>query len=343
MKPFGRVHIKRWIGVFAALLAIDLRGAARDIAAPVAPPYAADRKLAVVDTVEITWHDAARNRDVPAKIYFPRDVAGKLPVIVFSHGLGGTREGYEYLGRQWAANSYISVHIQHAGSDASVWRDNPHPALAVVLAASFQNAVDRGLDVHFAIDQLANIEDDKPALKGRLDMTRIGVAGHSFGAQTALLSAGEHLGGTQLQMPVLNTLADARVVAVIAMSEPVLSITKENLDASYGKIGIPTFFMTGTKDDSPLRETMAPNRRLAYDHTAATPSLLLTLTGGDHFVFSGRSRGGRPLDPPQQKLVRIASTAFWDAYLKNDSTAKDWLLGDEFTQLINDQATFEHK
>ena len=27
------------------------------------------------------WHDAARDRDVPAKIYFPKDGAGPLPIV----------------------------------------------------------------------------------------------------------------------------------------------------------------------------------------------------------------------------------------------------------------------
>ena len=38
-------------------------------------------------------------------------------MIVFSHGLGGTRDGYEYLGRHWASYGYVSVHLQHKGSD----------------------------------------------------------------------------------------------------------------------------------------------------------------------------------------------------------------------------------
>src|SRR5262249_41499427 len=149
----------------------------------------------------------------------------------------------------------------------------------------------------------------------------------------ALLSAGEFLGGGQFSSPVLDTLLDNRITCVIAMSEPVLSTAAQSLDTSYGKIHVPAFFMTGTKDDSPVRETIAANRRLAYDHASATPDLLLILNGGDHFVFSGKPRS-RPLDAPQQKLIRIASTAFWDAYLKNDPAAREWLLGDSFKSVV---------
>src|SRR4051812_39599848 len=75
-----------------------------------------------VETLKLEWRDAKRQRDVPAKIYFPKDATGACPLIVFSHGLGGTRDGYEYLGRYWASHGYVSVHVQHLGSDDAVWR-----------------------------------------------------------------------------------------------------------------------------------------------------------------------------------------------------------------------------
>ena len=73
-----------------------------------------------VETASFDWTDAARNREVPVKIYYPKDGAGTCPLIVFSHGLGGSREGYEYLGRHWASHGYVSVHVQHKGSDTEV-------------------------------------------------------------------------------------------------------------------------------------------------------------------------------------------------------------------------------
>src|ERR1700722_18408724 len=75
-----------------------------------------------VDFVRHEWRDAKRERTVPVKIYFPKTGEGPFPVIIFSHGLGGSREGYEYLGRYWASHGYVSVHLQHAGSDSAVWR-----------------------------------------------------------------------------------------------------------------------------------------------------------------------------------------------------------------------------
>lgn len=64
----------------------------------------------------------SRERDVPIKIYLPAS-HDPAPVVLFSHGLGGTRKGCVYLGRHWSARGYVAVFLQHPGSDASVWKD----------------------------------------------------------------------------------------------------------------------------------------------------------------------------------------------------------------------------
>ena len=74
------------------------------------------------ETVEWTVRDAARDRDIPLRVYLPALRAAE-PVVLFSHGLGGSRDGCSYLGQHWAARGYVAVFLQHPGSDDSVWRD----------------------------------------------------------------------------------------------------------------------------------------------------------------------------------------------------------------------------
>ena len=279
--------------------------------------------MLTTEFVRVEWHDAARNRDVPAKIYFPTEGAGPFPVIIFSHGLGGTREAYEYLARQWAANGYVSVHLQHIGSDDSAWRGKDQPMQTMRQAANLQNSVDRPKDVQFAVELLIEIDKTDVKLKGRLDLDKLAIAGHSFGAQTAMLIAGQKLGGAFLASKV-GKLSDDRFKAALAMSESAPAL-RSQLDEIYGPIHIPTFFMTGTEDDSPLLDTKASERRLPFDHTNAHPTYLLILDGGDHMVFSGRIGQPRPTDAEHQKQIREDSTAFFDAYLKHDEAAKKWL------------------
>ena len=300
----------------------------RSVVAPIAPSYDTGRKLADVDTASIEWSDATRNRSVPAKIYFPiPGDAGRSPLIIFSHGLGGSREGYEYLGRQWAANGYVVVHLDHIGSDTDALR-GPRPLQSLRRAANLQNAIDRAKDVRFAIDQMASIGEKVPALRDRIAMDHIGVGGHSFGANTAMLVAGQTVGFGNAE-----SFADPRVKAVIAMSEPT-PFDHARLDDDYAAVKIPVFMMTGTEDDSPVGDTKAADRRLPFDHLKSDASLLI-LTGGDHMVFSGRLREPKPTDALQQKLIRFSSTAFWDAYMKSNTAARTWLEnGDGFRALL---------
>jgi len=282
------------------------------------------------------WKDARRGRLVPVKIYSPADAQGALPAIVFSHGLGGSRDGYEYLGRHWAGHGYVCVHLQHLGSDAGVWR-GARDAMGAMrkAAADLRNAVDRPRDVRFAIDQLARAGRDGPLLTGRVDLGRVGVAGHSFGAYTALASAGQAFGRRGL------TLADGRIKAAIPMSAPVPR--RGDLGRAFGGIRIPCLHMTGTRDRSIIGDTTPAQRRLPFDHSRACERYLVTFTGGDHMVFAGtRRRGDGGRDARFQDLIRQSTTAFWDAFLKGDAKAKAWLDG-RFGAVLGGDGAFEHR
>jgi predicted dienelactone hydrolase len=274
-----------------------------------------------VATVSYDWVDSARNRKVPVKIYYPEKGPGPFPVIVFSHGLGGSRDGYEYLGQRWASHGYVSVHVQHLGSDDAVWRGSKQPAQDLARAAAdTRNAVERPRDVSFAIDRVTALNRDVSPLKGRLDLSAIGMAGHSFGAWTTLAVAGQGLGPRQQA-----SLADPRVKAAIEMSAPVPR--NADLDRVYAKIKMPVLHMTGTLDDSPIGDTKAAERRVPFDHIQAPCQYLVIFQGGDHMIFAGQRRQASQgeKDPRFRDLILQGTTAFWDAYLKGDAAAKSWL------------------
>lgn len=294
--------------------------------------------LRPVETARFEWPDAPRQRTVPAKVYFPRDDSGPFPLIVFSHGLGGTREGYEYLGRHWASNGYVCVHLQHPGSDDSVWRGQGAESMKAMqqAAASPMNAIHRPLDVKFALDQLFKLNAEPGPWRGRMDTNRVGLAGHSFGAFTTLAVAGQVFG------PNDRSVRDARVKAGIAMSAPV---PRQHRDRAYRQIQIPLLHMTGTADSSAVGDTTIAERRIPFDQIDGAEQFLVTFTGGDHMVFSGRSglRGGRSKDAVFHGLIRQSTTAFWDAYLKEDAKAKDWLAKGGFAKALGADGVFEQK
>jgi len=85
--------------------------------------------LVVTDTDAVTVHDFSildrlRQREIPLRVFLPPG-RGPVPVVLFSHGLGGSRMGNEFLGRHWAARGFVVIFVQHPGSDDSVWRARP--------------------------------------------------------------------------------------------------------------------------------------------------------------------------------------------------------------------------
>jgi poly(3-hydroxybutyrate) depolymerase len=101
-------------------------------------------------SINLDWTDSARGRSVPARLYLPRAATAEQPVplIVFSHGLGGSRNGYTYLGTHWASQGFASLHLQHVGSDRSLWSSGSPFALASRLqdAANMTSALYSGHD-----------------------------------------------------------------------------------------------------------------------------------------------------------------------------------------------------
>jgi len=334
--------MKRFIclALLCSLFLPDLRAAETNSATPA---YKQTKGPSEVQTVRYDWLDQKRDRKVPVKIYCPTSGAGPFPVIIFSHGLGGSREGYEYLGRHWASHGYVCVHLQHIGSDSAVWSQGRLDQMMRNMekaAANLENITNRPLDVSFAIDQMEKINREDPALKGRLDLNRVGVAGHSFGAFTTLAVVGEVFiasGGREV------TFTDPRVKAAIPMSAPV-NRNWPGLLSGFNHIEVPCFHMTGTLDSSPIGQTEPKDRRVPYDLSKGADKFLVIFEGGDHMVFSGRGpmRGGRK-DELFQKYILMGSTAFWDAYLKNDEAAKAWLTGTGFKTALASDGTFEEK
>ena len=127
-------------------------------------------------------------------------------MVLFSHGLGGSRAGSSFLGKHWAGRGYVAVFLQHPGSDESVWKDQPLAKRMTAMreAASAKNYLLRAQDVPAVLDQLAKWNGETGhELAGRLDSRTVGMSGHSFGGHTTQAVAGQNfpLGGQASRMP----------------------------------------------------------------------------------------------------------------------------------------------
>lgn len=268
----------------------------------------------------LTVHDAKRNRDIPIRVYLPESKK-PAPVVLFSHGLGGSRDNNPYLGNHWAKRGYAVVFIQHPGSDDSVWKDlAPRERMAAMKqAASATSFVERVGDIPAVLDALAiwNVEKENP-LFGRLDLKHIGMSGHSFGAVTTQSMAGQSTAGGRI------SFADSRLTAAVMMS-PAPPKTGDP-DEAFSTIKIPCLLLTGTRDSSPIRDMEPAERLKVFPAIRNAPVWQVVFDGLEHMDFG--ERGGSQEGKRYHRAILALTTAFWDAELKGDKRALEWLNGD---------------
>jgi dienelactone hydrolase len=288
-------------------------------------------KLTEVVATDTDFFDQSRNRRVPVRIYAPlvstdttsaigttNSTAEPLPLIVFSHGLGGSRNGYSYIGRYLAARGYIVMHTQHEGSDRSIWTTNIFSMYSNVQNATREtHAIDRVFDVQFSITEIL-----KKELWGqRIDPLRIGIAGHSYGANTALMLSGAKI--NRMNAP----LNDSRIKAALIISAPPFHGEGE-MQPILGQIKIPSLHITGTEDviRVPGYRSTLDDRVAVFEATGAqlTPGeqviaqkRLIVFKGGTHSVFTDRTdRSGPELNSTIKKATQELALTFFDAYFR---------------------------
>ncbi len=303
------------IAVFLVFCVVAVASAGYD-------PLAVDKDFSP-SVLDLVVNDAGRGREIPILIYLPAQKEA-CPVVVFSHGLGGSRFGCKYLGVHWASRGYAAVFVQHPGSDAEVWKDVPRAErmAAMKRAADAENFMLRVKDIPAVLDELEkwNKSPDH-RLAGRLDMDRVGMSGHSFGAVTTQAVSGQSF------VTGKTSLTDPRIKAAAALS-PSAPRSGEP-EQAFGSVKIPWLLMTGTEDISPIGDVDVASRLAVFPALPEGSKYELVLDGAKHSAFSDnplpRMTGRR--NPNHHRAILALSTAFWDACLRTDKAAKAWLDG----------------
>ncbi|MCB9964122.1 MAG: hypothetical protein H6857_04205 [Rhodospirillales bacterium] len=287
------------------------------------------------------FFDTQRNRRVPVKLYIPDSPAEKLPCVFWSHGLGGGRDGASFLARYIAEHGFIVLHMTHLGTDTSLWEGKPGHPWDVIRSQRITRHVtmNRFKDPSFVLDELERRANAGEAPYTRIDFDQIGISGHSFGATTTQIMAGQKLGrGARLY-----SMRESRFTCGIAYSlGPTYNQTEDPEDI-YGPISIPMLYMTGTEDSSPISGAPYTARLPIFEAAKGPDQHLLILKDGDHMVFAG-SRGGLAENPKRtlhEQIIQRVSLAFWQAYLSQDSEAKDWLHSHSITDFLKDEAEWK--
>ena len=289
-----------------------------------------------VRVIDLTVSDKGRKRDIPIRVYLPPQEASGAetkaqPLVLFSHGLGGSRSGSPFLGKHWAARGYVSVFLQHPGSDEAVWKDQPllQRMAAMREAASLENFRLRNKDVSSVLDQLALWnEESGHELQGKCLPKIVGMSGHSFGGQTTQAVSGQ-------KFPIIGQgLTDSRIKAAIVMSPS--APDRGDIGDAFGSVKIPWLLMTGTHDTAAVGNQTPESRRRVYPAVAPGEKFELVLDQAEHSAFTDRPLPGetKKRNPNHHRVILALSTAFWDAYLRGDEGAKTWLKGEAPRQIL---------
>lgn len=259
--------------------------------------------------------DSARARSIPVRVRMPARGAARAPVILFSHGLGGSVDAGTDFARQWAEAGFLVVHVQHPGSDSAVWRGAAGPRGGLMQAANGRQLQARVLDMRRVADAVVAGQAVGACSLARGDAARLGAAGHSFGAHTVMALAGQRFG------PMGAALADPRFIAIAALSPMPPRNSASTAPAAFGAIRVPLLTVTGSRDGSPLARDQSLAEVVAA-RAAVFPALPpsasgrstvgLWVDGTDHAAFGGHVR---PNDPRVTALVAEATTAFFTAQL----------------------------
>jgi len=277
------------------------------------------------------------DRVVPYKIYYPVGMDytdkpcnddGRMPVIIWSHGFGGSRDGASFISRFLAGQGFTIVHVTHMGTDSSLWEGKDGHPWDILSDIKITPAliIERLRDIPFVLDSLEGLSEEMPEVARYMDMSRIGMSGHSFGALTTQAMAGMKIPDEEDDL--LDMRDERFSCAVVYSPVPMAHLSGAMPEDIYGSISIPMLHMTGSEDKSPLTSTIDYKHRLIVRDYAGHPEQYLqVLDGGDHMIYNG-TRGKLARNPNREKheaLILDAVYAFWQAYLKDDAGAKDWL------------------
>ncbi len=307
---------------------------------------------------DLELHDPIRNKSLSVRVSYPLS-DGYFPVIIFSHGAGGSKDTYGYLAKFWSARGYVVIQPSHYDSISVLREQRPRRSFLQLMKGMPNDPSgwsDRTGDVSFLIDSLGPLQCLLPGIAGKIDASAIGVGGHSYGAFTAQLIAGVR---PPLPFPSAgseNQLADSRVKAILAISAQGVRSGSSAFGfddiESFAALSLPALYVTGDRDVSIWNDVK--HRLQGFSGAAPGDKFAVVLDGANHMTFVGevmqstktsfteliydRVQGSMPAaygDAEQHwHDVEVATTIFWDAYLKTEFDAREFLVSDGLSRFI---------
>ncbi len=337
-------------------------------------PHLSKAKYAVAPRAELKLTSEKRTTELEVRVVYPSaPLSAQVPsvpwpLVVFSHGMGGSCETFEGLAQFLAARGYVVIRPTHGdsiklrrqnGEDVSGFVRDPKSATKTV---DIQGRVQ---ECSLILDSLDLIEAQITGLhdaqgKGLIDRTRMVIAGHSAGAMTTELSVGAKAHGldrtlVSLAKPIAS-IADPRFRAGVIVSGAGIK-TRIFTEESWNEISVPILVITGSLDRSRASDEDPESRQSSFRYSRGTakggaPAWLMFIEGATHSSYSGKSKA-LALDKPDptatdpelvEKITSEVIVRFLDAVVCGDVVSKEWLGSPaEIKALSQGKATIESK
>jgi len=280
-----------------------------------------------VQVVSFELEDRSRPRSIPVRVAYPSGASGATgasasrpaagwPIVLFSHGAYSSKDDYAPVTDSWAARGYVVVSVTHSDSvSLGAVRFQPTPG-----AWSGRLA-----DLQFLLAHLDLIAREVPALRGRLDVQRVAIAGHSLGGMVAQAFGG--MTGSDRETQRRYALHDPRIRAVVVLSG-VGPLPPATAAGDFESLRTPLFVSVGTQDlamPMMVAKSGLELRREPFDLAPAGHKYLLVLDGADHYLGGMVGRDDLPKSPQGALYVEAfddLSGLFLDAWLKGDRRAR---------------------
>ncbi|GAV43951.1 alpha/beta hydrolase family protein [Streptomyces acidiscabies] len=214
----------------------------------------------------------SRGEDLQVRVSAPL-LGTDLPVLVLSHGYGWSLDGYAPLADHWAAHGFVVLQPTHLDSRTlSIPADDPRTPRIWRFRIE---------DVVRVLDSLDVLIAAVPGLSGRVDPSRIAVAGHSWGGQTVGTLLGARVLGEDFSDPRVKA---GVLLATAGLGDDLTPFAAEQfpfMRPSFATMTPPVLVVAGDRDQSHL-STRGPDWFTdPYVHSPG-PKGLLTVFGGEH-------------------------------------------------------------
>lgn len=259
--------------------------------------------------------------DLELRVTTPAEGTG-LPVILLSHGHGRSNNlsslnGYGPLANAWASQGFVVIQPTHLSSRTLSERVADVPGAPLFWRS-------RAEDMGHVLDRLDAIEQAVPLLAGRLDATKVAVAGHSLGGFTASLLLGARVG--ECGDGDFVDLAEPRIKAGVllaapgrggdALNGPTAGIVPFFREVDFAAMTTPALVVAGDKDDSRHFTDVGPQWHVDPYTLSTGPKALLTVFGGEHGL--GGIAGYDAAETTDENPAMVAEvTRMTGAYLRS--------------------------